>query len=142
MKRTTEGRVEVPRLNKGKGYAGPEYVGCMNTGARVAIMNSKIFNRYLVGTELEIAGLHGLSGPSRQVFAGKRVIRWSEPGNGKIDGIKHVIYAFKGRAAAVAKFHELNEKVLAFNRLERERIAKYNEAVRMGDMTEALRYAD
>lgn len=43
--------IRVPRLAKGKGYKGPEFYGCMNTGMAPAIFHSRC-GKYYVGSEI------------------------------------------------------------------------------------------
>ena len=43
--------MKVPRLEKGKGYKGPEFYGCYNTGMAPAIFHSRQ-GCYIVGPEL------------------------------------------------------------------------------------------
>jgi len=43
--------IAVPRLAKGKGYKGPDFYGCFNTGTAPAIFHSRT-GKYVVGPEL------------------------------------------------------------------------------------------
>ena len=42
--------IKVPRLDKGKGFKGPDFYGCMNTGTAPAIFHSRT-GKYVVGPE-------------------------------------------------------------------------------------------
>jgi len=132
---------QVPRLARGRCFVGVEHFGCVNTGRRVAIYRAKFVDVYVVGYELEVDRAVKFGRAVDQILAGKRVIRWSEPGGGKRNGTKYEVYAFKSRAAAVAKFQAMNARVVAWNAAERERHDAYRDAVRRGDivMIEALR---
>jgi len=43
--------IQVPRLAKGRGYKGPEFYGCFNTGMAPAVFHSR-YDKYYVGPEL------------------------------------------------------------------------------------------
>ena len=43
--------IKVPRLDKGKGFKGPDFYGCMNTGTAPAIFHSRT-GKYVVGPEM------------------------------------------------------------------------------------------
>jgi hypothetical protein len=134
--------VKIPALRKGNGFLGVEHFGCMNSGRRAAIYRAKFADVFIVGYQSDVQRAVNRTASVDQVLKGKRVIRWTEPGGGKRNGSKYVVYAFKGRTAAVAKFHELNDAVLTWNASERARVAAHRRAVRLGDMDEALRTAD
>jgi len=119
------------RLTKGKGYMGPEYVGCCNTGRRVVILHSRL-GKYLVGTELAVDAardhilIKATSG-HREVLK-KRVIKTS---CGKV-------HVYKGGSSAWAKWNELNDKVIAWNRAEKDQIEVLRSGVRHGDIESTL----
>jgi hypothetical protein len=93
--------ITVPRLAKGKGYKGPEFYGCFNTGMAPSIFHSRT-GKYVVGPQLRChdAMREGLT------FSKKRV---HGTGNQRV-------WIFKGRKAAVAKFIGLCEMAEAVNR--------------------------
>jgi len=93
------------RLPKGKGYIGAEYFGCINTGKRAEILHSRL-GKYLVGTELAVWEA------KRLCFSidNKRII---ETSSGRV-------YVYKHGSAAWAKWNELNDKVLSYNRTAKD----------------------
>jgi hypothetical protein len=133
-KTRSEDVTPVPYLKPGQGFRGPENYGCINSGRQARISHLKITGTYLVGWDVDVfeSMTRNRKNTMTQILDGKRTIH----------GYRYKVWQYKGRAAAVKKFHELNQKVLDFNESERERVRKYDDAVRRGDMTEAMRYAE
>lgn len=135
--------MKVPNLKVGQAFRGAEWAGCSNSFNRARIVRSSYFGGfYIVGNEADIDSAMSIQKVFSKLFSGKRVVRWTSPGGGKRKGTKHVVYQFKTRSAAVAKFNELNDVVLAFNAKERERAAKYAAAVKAGDFGTAWQNSD
>jgi len=121
--------IKVPRLAKGKGYKGPEFYGCFNTGMAPAIFHSRT-GKYVVGPEL----------PARDAMrAGTcllttRVVKCSDA--------RRYVWIFKGRKAAVAKFLALCGAQILQNETIRREHAETRAAAARGDMAAALRLGD
>lgn len=123
---------KVPRLAMGKGWKGPEFYGCFNTGLAPAIFHSRT-GKYAVGPEI----------PCRDAMANGGLLsdRRIHDMGGKGDARRRV-YVFKSRGPAVRKFAELaaaaalaNENIAAEHRADAA-------AARKGDMAAALRLGD
>ena len=83
--------VTVPRLAKGRGYKGPEFAGCFNTGMAPSIFHSHT-GRYVVGPEIPCReAMHHAA----VMLANKRTWR---------DAHGRQVWLFKSRKPAVAKF--------------------------------------
>lgn len=129
MSNTTTGII-VPRLAKGKGYKGPEYYGCFNTGMAPAIFHSRC-GKYFVGPEIPCrdAMRAGLG-----LFAKMRVANGADP--------RRKVWIFKGRKAAVRKFLALcGARILENDAIRREHAETARRAA-AGDMTAALKLGD
>ena len=115
--------IKVPRLDKGKGFRGPDAYNCFNTGLAPAIFHSRT-GKYVVGPEIPCRD-------AMRAFAcldSKRT--WGE-GNRKV-------YIFKGRAAAVSKFLTLcGAQILQNAQIRAEHIETARKA-RGGDMAAVL----
>src|SRR5664280_757339 len=81
--------ISVPRLAKGRGYKGPEFYGCFNTGMAPTIFHSRT-GKYVVGPELRCrdAMRNGVTFTNARTYG---------------DGNQRV-WIYKGREPAVAKF--------------------------------------
>jgi len=119
--------IDVPRLAKGKGYKGPEFYGCYNTGVAPSIFHSRT-GKYVVGPELRCrdAMRAGIT------LLGKRV-----HGEGK-----EQVWLFKSRKPAVAKFVALAVAQEQENRAMRQEHAATLEKARQGDMAAVLALGD
>ena len=87
--------ITVPRLAKGKGFKGPEFYGCMNTGMAPAIFHSRT-GKYVVGLEI----------PCREAMRSGACVGNARVYNNSNDG-RRKVRIFKSRGPAVAKFLEL-----------------------------------
>lgn len=123
------GNVILPRLVKGKYWAGPEWAGCCNSFRRPVILRCHITSRYLVGWE---SSVHALRPVVIRTVNNQRVFRTKG----------EELWAFKGRKAAVSHFSKLCREVLAFNDNVRRDKAADLEAARRGDIGAALRLGD
>ena len=81
--------IKVPRLDKGKGFKGPDFYGCMNTGTAPAIFHSRT-GKYVVGPEMAARDA---------MQAGACLLNKRTFGKGR-----QKVYIFKGRGPAVSKF--------------------------------------
>lgn len=119
--------MQVPRLDKGKGFKGPEALGCFNTGFAPAIFHSRS-GKYVVGPEMccRDAMREGLTLQNRRVHGqgGRRV------------------YFFKGRAAAVAKFQAICAAQMEVNTIMLREHAETKAAASRGDLAATLALAD
>jgi len=120
--------IDVPRrLAKGRGYKGPEFYGCFNTGMAPCIFHSRT-GKWVVGPELRCrdAMRAGLTlGSKRRHGEGRRAV-----------------WIFKGRKAAVAKFMALcGARILENDAVRREHAATLEKA-RRGDIAAALALGD
>lgn len=118
-------RFKVPRLKPGYGFAGPEYAGCCNTGARIVILRQISSKRYLVGKQSSVDNMDS------------RAYLLFHPTRRKHNGI----WTFKTRTPAVKKFHELNQQVLDYNADIRRKHAELQEAKKRGDLEAVNRLA-
>lgn len=120
--------IKVPRLDKGKGFKGPEFYGCFNTGLAPAIFHSRT-GKYVVGPEI----------PCREAMqAGACLDRKRTWGTDD----RRKVYIFKGRAAAVSKFLALcGAAILQNHQIRQEHIETARKA-RGGDMAAVLALAD
>lgn len=119
--------IDVPRLPKGRGYKGPEFYGCFNTGMAPSIFHSRT-GKWVVGPELRCrdAMRAGITLQDRKGW-----------GVGP-----QRVWIYKGRKAAVAKFTALCIKQTRENRKMRQEHAEALEKARKGDMAAALALGD
>lgn len=120
--------INVPRLSKGKAFAGPEYAGCCGTGKRPVIVHSKAAGRYLVGTEFAIDTLR-----MKAILESKQRIFRSG---------SETLWAFKSRKPAVAKFLELCRPVEEYNAKMRAERARLKAQATRGDIGAAIGLLD
>jgi len=86
--------IPVPRLPKGRGYKGPEFYGCCNTGLAPCIFHSRS-GGYVVGPEIPCDyAMH----KAAVMLSNKRVWR---------DDYSRQVWLYKSRKPAVAKFMAL-----------------------------------
>ena len=117
----------VPRLAKGKGYRGPDFYGCINTGTAPAIFHSQT-GLYVVGPEI----------PCRMaMWAGLTLLKKRANGKGR-----ERIWLYKSRKAAVAKFTALCEARKRENETMRQEHAEAARKAARGDMAAALTLGD
>lgn len=119
--------IQVPRLSKGKGYKGPEFYGCCNTGMAPAIFHSRT-GKYIVGPEMRCRDAMRdfvLLGNKRTVGTGR-----------------DKCWIFKGRAGAVKRFMSLcGAAILMNDKIRKEHIETAAKA-RAGDMSAILALGD
>lgn len=119
--------IDVPRLAKGRGYKGPEFYGCYNTGMAPCIFHSRT-GKWVVGPELRCRDAMRAGLTLQNVFC---------HGEGR-----QRVWIFKTRRNAVAKFTELCiTQTKENNDLRREHDATLEKA-RRGDMAAALALGD
>ncbi len=119
--------IKVPRLPMGKGFKGPEFFGCCNTGIAPSIFHS-MTGKYLVGPELACRAA------MEQFITLKNKRVWDFRGRR--------VWLFKGRGPAVKKFVELCEAREKENDKMRQ---EFNETVvkaRAGDIAAVLKMGD
>jgi len=119
--------IKVPRLAKGKGYAGPEFYGCMNTGMRPSIFHSRK-GFYIVGPELRC----------------RDAMRWVDFSSVSVDNFvtdnkAQRVYIYKSRKAAVNKFMVLCGQQILNNWEMRQEHAELARKANSGDLAAALR---
>jgi hypothetical protein len=120
--------MQVPRLAKGKGYKGPDFYGCFNTGMAPAIFHSRC-GKYYVGPEIlcRDAMRNGIG-----YFDNRRGISVG----------RQRIWIFKGRAPAVRRFSIMCEAATKENdKIRQEHIAA-QQAASCGDIAAALSLGD
>jgi hypothetical protein len=79
---------EVPRLTKGRGFRGPDFYGCFNTGSAPCIRRSRFTGKYVVGAEMNTD--MALSDP--RILSNRR----------KFEVAGRVVWVFKTRAPRCA----------------------------------------
>jgi len=121
------GNIKLPRFPKNYKFRGPEYYGCCGTGRRPTILNCGGTERFIVGAESDVEQLRLEAYRSK-----KRTIR---KGNA-------VVYVFKTRQPAVAKWTELCKAVTKWNEDTRNKHKADLEAARRGDTAAAGRLGD
>ncbi len=122
--------IQVPRLAKGKGYKGPEFYGCYNTGMAPSIFHSRC-GKYYVGPELRcLDAIRAGIGLFQKVR-----ISAIETGNQKV-------WIFKTRKPAVAKFLALCGAQIMENERQRQARAAARAAAARGDVAAALALGD
>jgi hypothetical protein len=119
--------MQVPRLSKGKGYKGPEALGCFNTGMAPAIFHSRC-GKYIVGAELRCRDA---------MRAGIQLGSKRAHGTGG-----HRVYFYKTRGPAVAKFTALCEAQMRDNAERRDEMRALCVKARRGDIAAALALGD
>jgi hypothetical protein len=119
--------IQVPRLPIGKGFKGPEYPGCFNTGMAPAIFHSRQ-GKYVVGREMPCRDAMRNSLPQSSK-------RCHGEGNRKV-------FIFKGRKAAVNKFLALCGAAILENNRVRSEYRETLDKARKGDMAAVLALGD
>jgi hypothetical protein len=120
----------VPRLAKGKGYKGPEFYGCFNTGLAPTIFHSRS-GKYIVGPEIPCRDAMRTG----MCLLNKRTVKGSDP--------RRTVWIFKGRKPAVGKFLALCEaRILENDAVRREHAETASRAAAAGDMAAALALGD
>jgi hypothetical protein len=118
--------MNLPRINKGKGYLGPEYFGCCGTGRRPAIFHS-INGKWVVGTELS----------AREAI--RKALHY---GNKRLLDCNGPVTVLKTKKAAVAAFTKLCEVVEDWNLSQRREYETTREKAKSGDMAAVLKLGD
>jgi len=119
--------IKVPRLDKGKGFKGPDFYGCMNTGTAPAIFHSRT-GKYVVGPESAAreAMSEGICLTNKRCYGKDR----------------RKVWIFKGRGPAVARFMVLcGARILENAQVRAEHIATARKAA-AGDIGAALALGD
>ncbi len=121
--------ITVPRLPKGRGYKGPEFYGCCNTGLAPCIFHSHS-GKYVVGPEIPCDyAMH----KAAVMLSNKRVWR---------DDYGRQVWLYKSRKPAVAKFMAICGAQVIENENMRREHAETLDKARKGDMAAALRLGD
>ena len=115
--------IHVPRLAKGRGYKGPEFYGCCNTGMAPAIFHSRT-GKYVVGQEM-----YCHDAMQEDVLLSDRRVH----GEGR-----QRVWIFKGRPAAVNKFMALCGAMILDNAHEAQYRAELRAKAAQDDLTAAL----
>jgi hypothetical protein len=119
--------IKVPRLAKGKGYKGPEFYGCFNTGMAPAIFHSHT-GKFIVGPELRCRSAMR----NCLLLTDKRSL-----GEGR-----DKVWILKTRSPAVAKFMALCGAVILENDLMRLKHVETIGRAAKGDLAAALALED
>ena len=119
--------IRVPRLAQGKGYRGPEFWGCCNTGTAPSIFHSRN-GRYVVGPEMACrdAMQNGVT------FGNKRI-----HGDGR-----QRVWLYKSRKPAVAKFMALCGARIMENETVRREYMETRAKAAKGDIAAAIHLGD
>jgi hypothetical protein len=119
--------MKIPKLIAGKGYAGPEFYGCMNTGTRPCIFHLKL-GGWSVGQEEACRGAmrFGLTYKDKTYYG---------------EGRKRVWF-YRNRPAAAAKFTELYGIRVAENEAVKAEHAATLAKARSGDIGAAIALGD
>jgi len=120
-------KINVPRLAKGKGYKGPGFRGCCNTGMDPAIFHSRN-GRWVVG-------------PEERCRDAMRAGATLEPKRTYGEGTRRV-WLYKSRGPAVTKFMELCSIRERENAAVCRRISELAARAARGDVKAALALAD
>ena len=117
----------IPRLAKGRGYKGPEFYGCMNTGMAPAIFHSRT-GKYLVGPEI----------PCRDAMrAGVTLTNARKHGEGR-----RQVRLYKTRGPAAKRFAVLCNTAEIENEAMRQDHRKTAALAAKGDIGAALHLGD
>ena len=119
--------IKVPRLDKGKGFKGPDFYGCMNTGTAPAIFHSRT-GKYVVGPEMAARDA---------MQAGACLLNKRTFGKGR-----QKVYIFKGRGPAVSKFLVLCGAWILENAQVRAEHMETARKARAGDIGAAIALGD
>jgi hypothetical protein len=119
--------IDVPRLAKGRGYKGPEFYGCYNTGMAPSIFHSRT-GKYIVGPEFRCRDA---------MRAGITLLDKRIHGKGS-----QQVWLFKSHKPAVAKFVALAMAQEQENRAMRQEHAATLARARKGDMAAVLALGD
>ncbi len=119
--------ITVPRLAKGRGYKGPEFAGCFNTGCAPAIFHSRT-GRYVVGPEMRCRDA---------MREGLTLMRKRVHGQGR-----QRVWLFRSRGPAVAKFLALCEAQGRENEVVRREFEETRAKAARGDIAAALHLGD
>lgn len=101
--------MKIPNIPKGKGYLGPEWFGCCNTGRRPSIFHS-VNGKWIVGPELA----------AREAL--ERHLHYETKRRPDVDGTQILIV--KTRGSAVNGFNALCQEVEAWNKIQKETYAR------------------
>jgi hypothetical protein len=116
--------MNVPRIPAGKGYLGPEWFGCCNTGRRPAIFHS-INGKWVVGPEIsarETLEQHLHYGPKRRI---------------QVSGAS--VLVCKTRTSAIHGFTKLCAEVETWNEVQKATYQRDRVKAATGDLAAALR---
>lgn len=119
--------IQVPRLARGKGFKGPEFYGCFNTGMAPAIFHSRS-GKYVVGPELRCRDA---------MREGVTLTDQRSQGTGR-----QRVWLFKGRKSAVDKFLALCGAVILENHQLRQEHSETTRKAAEGDLAAALKLGD
>lgn len=119
---------KVPRLPKGRGFRGPDFYGCFNTGSAPCIRRSRFTGKYVVGAEMNT----DMALSDSRILSNRR----------KFEVAGRTVWVFKTRAPAVRKFNELCKARIAENERVRAEHKRDLQAARKSDLAAALRLGD
>jgi len=121
--------IKVPRIPKGRGFRGPEWYGCCGTGAAPCIRRSKFTGKYVVGTEMST----DMALSDRRILSNKRKF--------EVMGCR-IVFVYKTRKPAVAKFLVLCEKQEQVNAQMRAEAQGLRRKAQAGDIGAAVNLLD
>ncbi len=119
--------MNIPRIPKGKGYLGPEYFGCCNTGRRPALFHS-VNGKWIVGPELAC----------REAL--EQNLHCGTKRRHQVSGSK--VYVCKTRQSAVYDFGLLCKEVETWNKTQKASYERECAKARKGDLSAALSMGD
>lgn len=120
--------IQVPRIPKGRGFRGPEWYGCCGTGAAPCIRRSMVTGKYVVGTEMS----------TDQALSDYRILS----NRRKFEVGTRMVFVYKTRKAAVAKFLVLCEKQEQVNAEMRQEHRRELKAAQAGDLSATMNLID
>ena len=125
--------MDVPRLKPGKGFAGPEFSGCCNSGMRPVMLR---FGKpqyagkykYIVGNEVDLWSLTPIYVKIMQGFKGCKMI---------VDK-QTTVFIYKTRTAALRKFETLCKSVKTYNYEIQKEVEDLQNKSKNGDLEATL----
>jgi len=126
------------RIPLGKGYEGPDFYGCINSGFAPAIFHSKKLKAYCDGPRFAV-------GPGLYVFdaINWRILTNKNPRFYDVDGdSRRRVYFYSTYKAAKGKFYKLCQSVLDSNQQDQADVAELKKRAASGDVGAALNLSD
>lgn len=125
--------MNVPHLKLGKGFIGPEFSGCCNSGMRPVMLRlgkpqyaGKY--KYIVGNEIDIWSLTPVYLKLMEGFKGYKMV---------IDK-QTIVFVYQTRTAALRKFENLCKSVKAYNHEVQKEVENLQNKSKNGDLESTL----